>query len=76
MKNLKAVALSVLMSSFIFTSCEKKVVVQNPNENISATSTTELTTPSAAPSKATQNIPPKIKTFLEENYGSSTKLGG
>lgn len=68
MKNLKTVALSVLMSPFIFTSCEKKVVVQNPNENMATTSTTEVTTPSAAPSKATQNIPPKIKTFLEENY--------
>lgn len=68
MKNLKLATLSLLMSTFVFSSCEKKVVIQNPTDNNGATSKTEVIAPSSETNNVDQNLPPKVKTFLNEHY--------
>lgn len=84
MKNLKATTLSLLIGTFVFASYEKKVVLQNPTENTVSTSNTEVVTSDAKFNNADQNIPPKVKSFLNEHYAGieiskyeiKTKLNG
>ncbi|QBO58475.1 PepSY-like domain-containing protein [Chryseobacterium salivictor] len=68
MKNLKLATLSLLMGTFVFTSCEKKVVLQNPAENNTTASKTEVVTPNPEANNVDQNLPPQVKTFLNEHY--------
>ncbi|QOW11866.1 hypothetical protein Q73A0000_16605 [Kaistella flava (ex Peng et al. 2021)] len=68
MKNLKLATLSILMSTFVFSSCEKKVVVQNPTDNTTKTSKTEVIKSNSEASNAEQDLPQKVKNFLTEHY--------
>ena len=83
MKNLKTAALATLVGIFVFISCEKKAVVQNPNEQTELISTPEIPSNNEPVINAEQELPKNVRTFLNEYYPNiqiskaevKTKLG-